>query len=138
MHLKSTKSLYLETKKGGRNFDSTRIAPSGRFVGKDCLVAVGYSDIGEVMPLCSRSGHFTASLVIGWSACRRTCQLLQPWSSKYPSCLSVARLYYCPVHSLIWVSLLCCCTVLSQFSYCDISLLHCVLFSMRTHTFTSF
>lgn len=30
-----------------------RFPPSGRFVGNNCHVAVGYRDIGEVMPLCS-------------------------------------------------------------------------------------
>lgn len=53
-------------------------------------------------------------------------------------CAFVAWLHYWPVHFLIWFSLLCCCTVLSQVRYWDISMLHCVLFSTPTHNFYFF
>lgn len=59
LHLKSTKSLCLETGNDGRNvlraLGLGAFPPSGRSVGRDWLVAVGYRDTGEVMPVWSQS-----------------------------------------------------------------------------------
>lgn len=59
LHLKSAKSLWLETRHDGRNVLPALglgvFPPSGRSVGRDWLAALGYRDTGEVMPVWSQS-----------------------------------------------------------------------------------